>query len=219
MASRPADRPAAEAWGRALRRAATPWSKRLTVGAAIALVLIAVAALSQLSWNGDAVRLPRLQSVPEITVLRKDRVLSLSNTLPLRVGDRVAIACDISADEPAIVLWLDAAGQLHRLEPSRVLVDQLDRVTYPPLNQWMPLEPPAGTEMVFVCRGTAPSDAELNECFTVGQSPPRLPAANYLTLKRGRVVIAGPLKPASDEAHSVATVQNTVEQINRSLGR
>jgi hypothetical protein len=162
---------------------------------------------------------PVLQSAPEITVFRNDRVFDLSNVLPLRAGDRVAVACDISPGEPAVILWLDAAGQLQKLRPDRAVVERVDRLTYPATNEWMPLSPRDGTEMVFFCRGEPPADDAVNECFIIDQALPQLPSKNYLTLRRGRVSIGGPLEPGSPEANSVARTRSAMEQINRRLSR
>ena len=139
--------------------------------------------------------------------------------LPLRSDDQIAIRCDISAGKPATVLWLDTAGLLRQLAPDRALVERLDRLTYPGVNKWMPLGSPGGTEMLFFCRGVPPPDEKLKDCFTIGQSPPQLPPANYLTLRRDRVAVGGPLDPESTEAKSVAAAQATVEQINERLRR
>jgi hypothetical protein len=83
----------------------------------------------------------------------------------------------------------------------------------------MPLPPRDGTEMVFFCRGEPPADDVVNDCFTVDQALRQLPSLNYLTLRRGRVSIGGPLVPGSSEANSVAGAQSAMEQINRRLSR
>jgi hypothetical protein len=160
-----------------------------------------------------------LQSAPEITVLRNDRIFDLSNVLPLRAGDRVAVACDISPGEPAIIMWLDAAGRFQKLKPARAVVERVDRLTYPASNEWMPLAPHDGTEMVFFCRGEPPADDVVDNCFTFDQALPQLPSLNYLTLRRGRVSIGGPLEAGSPEANSVDGVKSAMEQINRRLSR
>jgi hypothetical protein len=221
LAADPRDRPHADQLAAQLERVAFPWRRRSAVAAAMVLILC----VGALWWQRREVtpekvaQQPVLQSAPEITVFRNDRVFDLSNVLPLRAGDRVAVACDISPGEPAVILWLDAAGQLQKLRPDRAVVERVDRLTYPATNEWMPLSPRDGTEMVFFCRGEPPADDAVNECFIIDQALPQLPSKNYLTLRRGRVSIGGPLEPGSPEANSVARTRSAMEQINRRLSR
>ena len=98
-------------------------------------------------------------------------------------------------------------------------MERVDRLTYPATNEWMPLSPGDGTEMVFFCRGELPANDVVNDCFTVDQALPQLPSLNYLTLRRGHVSIGGPLEPGSSEANSVARTRSAMEQINRCLSR
>jgi hypothetical protein len=221
LAPDPRDRPNADQLAAQLERVAFPWRRRSVAAAATVLILC----VGAFWWQHREVttekvaQQPVVQSAPEITVIRNDRVFDLSNVLPLRAGDRVAVACDISPGEPVVILWLDAAGQLQRLRPERTAVERVDRLTYPATNEWMPLSTPDGTEMVFFCRGQPPRDDGVNDCFIVDQALLQLPSVNYLTLRRGRVSTSGPLIPGSPEAKSVADAKLAMEQINRRLSR
>ena len=219
LAADPRNRPAVDQWAAALDRAASPWRRRLTAAVAVTLLLVTGIALWQLSGADPDDGAPQLvlQSAPEITVLRNDRIFDLSNVLPLRAGDRVAIACDISPGEPAIIMWLDATGRLQKLKPARAVIERVDRLTYPASNEWMPLATHGGTEMVFFCRGEPPADDVVDDCFRVDQVLAQLPSVNYLTLRRGRVSVGGPLEAGSPEANSVDDVKSAMEQINRRL--
>ena len=78
------------------------------------------------------------------------------------------------------------------------------------------LEPPEGTELIFFCRDGQIADDELRACFPVGTPLPRLPARNWLTLRRHEVTTEGPLHGIPNE---ILDVEKIMKEINRKLRR
>jgi hypothetical protein len=136
-----------------------------------------------------------VHSVPKITVGNRN----LSNVVPLHTGDRIAITCNLSQGEKAIMLWFNAAGELHSYSPVRDVADNVDRMVYPAPHEEMLLQPPEGTEMVFFCRGEAVSDDDLRACFPMDRPLPPIPSRDEPPSARGRESEA---QTASDERHA-----------------
>lgn len=173
LACNPAERPAPGDWADELERAARQGGPGLWAGIAVVIGLMAGGGwwwYSRTQVDQADVQ-ASLHSPPEITVIRHDEVFALSNVLPLRTGDRLAITCDVSSGESAVALWFDAAGKLHRLSYSRDLVRTFDRLTYPGPNRWTKLQPPAGTEIIIFCRGEPVDDELIDACFPIGEPP------------------------------------------------
>jgi hypothetical protein len=201
----------------ALERASAPWYASRTAPVAAAVIL---ACLGWLLWRGGlwetgpADSNNVVHSVPEITVYSADGPRNLSNVLPLRTGDRIAVKCRVSQGQQATILWFNSAGELQPLKPVRDVAGEVDLLTYPGPYGFRALEPPGGTEMIFFCRGEA-ADDDMRACFPNGVPP--LPEQNWLTMIRSKVEIWGPLK--SDVKEETVAVAAVMKDIDRKLRR
>ncbi|HEV3005483.1 MAG TPA: hypothetical protein VGX78_13540 [Pirellulales bacterium] len=189
---------------------------------AIIVLLVVLVAIETVEWftsrpvdDGRAVVL----SIPTMTVVRNNEPVTLSNVLPLRTGDRFAISCNVHPDEPVILLWFDAGGQLRVLSPDRRKVDEVDGLFYPGWNRFTQADGPEGTDLIFVCRGAAPAEEKLRACFPVGQPPPAIPPNLLLRLSRRELERSGPLEPRSDAAAQVDRAEQFIRQIDGRLRR
>src|SRR5262249_5115939 len=151
---------------------------------ALAAICAGLFWLSQFGMSNHVDDQNAVQSVPAIEIFSADGIRNLSNELPLQTGDRVAIWCDISRGHDATMLWFNAAGELKRLSPVREVFEKVDRLYYPARHRPVALEPPEGTELIFFCRAGKITDEELQACFPVGTPLSRLPAQNWLILRR-----------------------------------
>jgi serine/threonine protein kinase len=222
LACDPAQRPPPADWADMLDRAVRHRRLRAAWALAVAVILVALAGgwwwhAGQENDSPDTQVL--LHSPPEITVIRHDEVFALSNVLPLRTGDRLAITCDVSSGEEAVALWFDAAGRLQRLPYARDLVRTFDRLTFPGPNRWTKLEQAAGTEVIVFCRGKPVNDDLIDACFPIGEPPPAIPPHNYLTLKRSRVLVDGPRETAVAEPEEIGRMRTLLKKIDRDLSR
>jgi serine/threonine protein kinase len=216
LATDPGQRPRAAVLAAELERASRP---PITCRAAAVIAVASMAGIALLAdWHALRVKDESpppsvVHSIPQITV---DGNRNLSNVLPLRTGDRISIACNISEGETAIMLWFNAGGDLRQGEPARDLADKVDRMVYPATHEDIVLESPEGTDLIFFCRGRPVSDAELLACFPMGKPPPVLPTQNFLELQRGQVSIRGPLESSAipGEIHQV---EGLMKDINRAL--
>jgi len=216
LAAHPHDRPTAEALADALERASRSWITRRRAFGGLATILAIVALFS--IWSEITEQPPPppasvVHSIPKLTI---DGTRNISNVVPLRTGDRIAVSCNISQGEQAIMVWFNAAGQLKQFSPVRDVAANIDRMVYPAPHEEIPLTAPEGTDMIFFCRGQPISESDLNACFPVGDPPPPLPAHNYLELLRGEVTLQGPHdKLASRSEFNPA--ETMMKNINRSL--
>jgi eukaryotic-like serine/threonine-protein kinase len=201
---------------RASRSGLVPW-----VTAAVLVLLLGVGAI--FTWQRDsrdsnlATATDIIHSTPVISVYRREGIRTLSNELPLKNGDHISIACNISRGHQAIMLRFNSAGELKMFTPVRDVVDSLDRLVYPTPHGSISLEPPVGTEMVFFCRGEPVDFEDLLGCFPKDQAIPVLPSHNWLTLQRQAVKIEGPLK--SGVPDEIVKVEGLMKDINRKLKR
>jgi hypothetical protein len=156
-----------------------------------------------------------VQSVPAIEIFSSEGIRNLSNELPLQTGDRVAIWCDVSRGHRATMLWFNAAGELKTFAPVREVFEKVDRLFYPARDSSIALEPPEGTDLIFFCREGQITDEELQACFPVGTPLPRLPAQNWLTLRRHEVTKEGPLSGIPPK--EISEVEESMKEINRKL--
>jgi len=168
---------------------------------------------SQLQEDAASKPASIVHSVPKITI---DGNRTISNVVPLNNGDRIAISCNISQGETAIMLWFNAAGELNVLTPLRDVAANVDRMVYPAPHEEITLSPPEGTDMIFFCRGGPTSESDLDACFPVGKPPPPLPAQNYLELQRGEVSLQGPHEKSASRSE-INLVETMMQDINRSL--
>jgi tRNA A-37 threonylcarbamoyl transferase component Bud32 len=215
LAAEPASRPSSSAMAGVLERASGSWFAPRVAVAMVAAVLVG---LGFLLWRKgrsepDSVEGGNVvHSVPEISVLGSDGPRKLSNVLPLRTGDRIAVVCRVSQGQRATILWFHSGGKVELLEPARDVARQVDHLTYPTPHQWVALPPPAGTEMIFFCRGV-PAGDDLEAWFPNGVSVPALPEQNWLRLIRSEVDIEGPLKSGvTDEVVAVEAVMKTIDR-------
>ena len=216
LAADPNQRPTAEALGTMLHGAARRRA-RLRTAAAVVTVCLACISLYRL-WSGSHEATVReatsiVHSVPKVTV---DGIRHLSNVLPLRNGDRITIACNISQGEQAKMLWFNAAGELHVYSPQRDVADRVDRMVYPAPHEEITLRSPKGTDLIFFCRGELVSDGKLRTCFPIGRPLDPLPSQNHLELQRGDVALHGPLG-RSTIPREIHQVETAMKDINRFL--
>jgi serine/threonine protein kinase len=217
LAQDPNDRPAVEALADALERASRRWFTRRVAIATVAVALICAGLYFSMAEPGEHQLVEDssvVQSIPAIEVFNPDGIRTLSNELPLQTGDRVAIWCDISQGHRATMLWFNAAGELKTLSPVREVFEKVDRHYYPARNRSIALEPPEGTDLIFFCRDGRITDDELQACFLVGTPLPRLPAQNWLNLRRHEVTVEGPLTGIPAE---IVEVEEIMKKINRKL--
>jgi serine/threonine protein kinase len=220
LAANPADRPTPEVLANVLQRASRRWSSPPFVAALVAMIL---ASGGLYLWLRDSREPPAVEnanvihSVPTINVFHRDGMRTLSNDLPLRTGDRVAVWCSMSQGHEAIVLWFNAAGELKTFSPVHDVADKVDRLVYPAPHRSISLEPPEGTDMIFFCRGGPVADDEVRACFPLGIVVPPLPAQNWLTLLRSEVKIEGPMK--SEVPDEIVRIEGMLKQIERQLRR
>ena len=217
LSADPAARPSSKELAESLQRASRRWSAAAVISAIVVAVLVG---LWLPLWQGELWRPSSeegrdiIHSVPEISVLSNDGPRNLSNVLPLQTRDRMAVQCRISQGQQATILWFNSAGELKTLEPVREPAGQVDYLTYPAPHRYEALKAPAGTEMIFFCRGEA-VDEDLRGCFPKGAAVPRLPEQNWLTLIRSKVDIQGPLK--SGVADETIAVEAIMKEIDRKL--
>jgi serine/threonine protein kinase len=215
LAADPGSRPAPDALADNLRRATRRWITP-RVAAGVAAAALACIAIFWSLWDQDDTANGTASVVHSIPTITVDRNRNLSNVLPLHTGDRIAVSCNISQGERAIMLWFDAAGELKQFEPARDVAEKVDRMVYPAPHDDFVLGPPEGTDLIFFCRGGPVPETELQKCFPVGKPPPLLPAQNYLELLRSVVETRGPLERSAipGEIHQVETL---MKDINRAL--
>jgi serine/threonine protein kinase len=217
LAADPSQRPAPDVFADELLRA----SRRRLTPRFVAGVIVAAAICAGLFWLAKIGRSNRIddqnavQSVPAIEIFRPDGIRNLSNELPLQTGDRVAIWCDISRGHDATMLWFNAAGELKRFSPVREVFEKVDRLYYPARHRSIALEPPEGTELIFFCRSGKITEEELQACFPVGTPLARLPAQNWLILRRFEATIEGPLSGVLPQ--EISAVEEVMKDINRKL--
>lgn len=218
LAADPADRPAPHLLADDLRRASRQWVNTRGAVAIAALVCVTVGmVLWQLVFTDDPPidNVNIIHSTPMINIFRRDGVRTLSNELPLRTGDRLTVSCNISRGHDAVVIWLNAAGEVKQLQPIRDVADKIDRLVYPAPRRSFGLEPPEGTEIFFFCRGQPISDDELNECVPRGTAIPILPPHNWVRLQRSETTVEGPLK--SDVPDEIARIEEILKETDRRL--
>ena len=219
LAADPARRPAPEVLADELLRASRRRIARRVIAWGIAVAALGIcffwlAGLGDAESDGD---LNAIQSVPAIEVYSPESIRHLSNELPLQTGDRIAIWCDVSRGHRATMVWFNAAGELKTFSPVREVFEKVDRLFYPARNRSMVLEGPEGTDLIFFCRDGQISETQLQACFPIGRPLPRLPAQNWLALRRHEVTIEGPLNgPLPRE---IVEVEESMKDINRKLRR
>lgn len=216
LSANPNHRPTADVFAATLQRASRRWIIRIPVGTIAAIVLVGCALVwAWIEYGENVIPKPPsiVHSVPRITV---DGIRNLSNVVPLRTGDRIAISCNISPGEKATLLWFNAAGELSVHSPIRDITDKVDRMVFPAPHEELTLEPPEGTDMLFFCRGEPVSADVLRDSFPIGTPPPRLPSHNYLELLRGELTLHGHLE-RTNIASEIHQVETTMKEINRQL--
>lgn len=217
MAAVPAERPAPQSLAEDLQRATQRViSRRMVVGALMTAVVAGAAAYVQFNRTRETETVTVLHGTPTVSVFRRDGARILSNELPLRTGDRLAVWCNISRGHEAIVLWFNPQGELKKLTPVRDVADKVDRMVYPAPRKTFSLEAPEGTELVFFCRNGNATDEELRACFPT-TSGATLPPLNWLTLLRSEVKVEGPLP--DDVPDAIVQIEGTMKQIDRQLRR
>src|SRR5262249_18783026 len=127
----------------------------------------------------------------------------------------INITCEVGPGEDAVVLWFDAAGQLHQFSPARNLVGHVDRLIYPAQNKWARLEPPEGTEVYLFCRGPDVPDDKVKRCFTIGAPLPKLPPLTWVWAKRDQMTVEGHYEEA--ETAAIARTTEIIQKIERDL--
>ena len=217
LAADPNERPSADALADALERASRPWITRRVALAVVIAVLAGIGLFglwSELHENTAPQTASIVHSIPKIMIDGGTR--SISNVVPLNTGDRIAIFCNMSQGETAVMLWFNAAGELKQYSPVRDVAANIDRMVYPEPHEEATLAPPEGTDMIFFCRGGPISEDELKACFPVGRPPPPLPAQNYLELQRGDVALQGPHEKSASRSEFIPA-ETMMKDINRSL--
>lgn len=220
LAASPADRPAPHLFADELKRASRRWMSTRRLAAIAALIVFTAAMMLGLfvfldDAPNDSVAV--LHSTPTVSIFRRDGVRTLSNELPLRTGDRLAVSSNFSRGQAAVVIWFDTAGELKQLQPMRDVVDKIDRLIYPAPRKSFALDTPEGTEMFFFCRGQPISDDDLKECFPRREDIPILPPHNWVTLQRSETKVEGPLK--SDVPDEIVQLEGKMKEIDRQLRR
>jgi hypothetical protein len=219
MAAEPAERPAAENLAKELLRASRRWvTPRIAAGIIVVAALgVGLFQIAELGEREPAEDLNSVQSVPTLEIFHPDGIRTLSNEIPLQTGDRLAVWCDVSQGHRATMYWFNAAGELKTFVPVREVVEKVDRLFYPARHRSVVLEPPEGTELIFFCRDGQITEDELQSCFPIGTPLPRLPAQNWLTLRRHEVTIEGQL--TGTPAEEIRQVEEAMKEINRKLRR
>jgi hypothetical protein len=190
------------------------------VAAIMGLIVVTVGViLWQFAFIDDAPadNITILHSTPTVSIFRRDGVRTLSNELPLRTGDRLAVSSNFSRGQEAVVIWFDTAGEMKQLQPMRDVADKIDRLIYPAPRRSFSLDTPEGTEMFFFCRGQPISDNELKESFPRREDIPILPPHNWVTLQRSETKVEGPLK--SDIPDEIVQLEGKMKEIDRQLRR
>jgi serine/threonine protein kinase len=228
LAFEPAERPTADDLARQLTRLAKRRRRLRRDVTAVVVLLAALVAIETIGWfsgrgakpaaetkvdDGRAV----LLSVPTMTVVRHNEPVNLSNVLPLRTGDRFSISCNVQPDEPLILLWFDAKGELRLLGADRRKVDEVDGLFYPGWNRFERATGSEGTVLIFACRGVAPAEEEIRACFPLGQPAPAIPDNLLLRLSRRTFERDGPLEPGSEAAGQVDRAEQFMSQIDERL--
>ncbi|HWB09941.1 MAG TPA: serine/threonine-protein kinase [Pirellulales bacterium] len=230
LAIEPAQRPTADELARQLERLAKRRPKMRRDVMTVVILLAALVAIETVGWflgrrakpaaeskvdDGRAV----LLSVPAMTVVRRNEPVNLSNVLPLRTGDPISISCSVQPDEPLVLLWFDAQGELRILSADRRKVDEVDGLFYPGWNRFEPAAGSEGTDLIFACRGVAPAESEIRGCFPLGQPAPPIPENLLLRLSRRTFDRDGPLEPQSEAARQVDRAEQFIRQIDDRLRR
>ena len=215
LAQDPAARPTAAQCARRLGLA----TKRLpALRTKAALIVILLVALLVMELVGRRSKKSIVLSVPDVIVLRDNVPVNLKSVLPLRTGDEIMTRFVVAPGEEVTTVWLDAAGQVHRLDTDRAPDEEVDRIRYPARDHFALATEPEGTDMIFVCRGTRISDGDLQACFL--DRPPPIPDQVFLQLQRlSEVVPMGPIPPHSEAAAQVAKAEEHMRAIDARLRR
>jgi len=219
LAADPARRATAEVFADDLLQATRHWSAAGVMVAILAVVFVVGGVIAWSQWPDEdqpAASAAVVHAEPIVRVLRDAEEFALSNKLPLHTGEQIKVTCEVGPGEDAVVLWFNAAGELHQIEPGRDLVGHVDLLTYPAQNKWTRLEPPAGTELFLFCRGPRLPDEKVNKCFPIGMPLPHLPALNYIWAKRDQMTVEGPYKSEVDST-TIARTKEIIQKIEREL--
>lgn len=197
-----------------------------TVVVVIAVLLMALVGISMLSVVSEFMR-PSRQSLdrtvvltlPDVMVVRSNQVVNLKTVLPLRTGDLLSMTFLIAPKEDVSVVWLDAAGHARILKTSRTSTDEVDRIQYPDSNRPIQIDGPEGTDIIFVCRGSPPTEQQLLDSFP-SEPPPEIPDHVFIQLQRmSQIESMGPISPHGEAADKVAALEVYLRKIDTDLRR
>jgi serine/threonine protein kinase len=120
------------------------------------------------------------------TLLVADSAKKLAGFMPLRVGDKVELNCDVPRGFQAALFLLDTTGEVQELTPLHVgKAGAFDRLRFPANGMWQ-MDGPPGTVLFLVCanRGVRPVLDEVRALLQEGEKPSPLPtpSENFLML-------------------------------------
>jgi predicted Ser/Thr protein kinase len=197
MATQPEDRYArAEDMAGDLQRYLRRPKQFLVIGAAAALLMMVAFGLFYF-WprtGPPAAALPAARQ-PLVTLIQRavrgksslftpSNPSELARQVPLRIGDKVELTCEIPRGFQASAFLLDTAGNLQELTPLQTNpVGDLDRIRFPAAGVWQ-VEKPAGTALFLVCanRQTRPRLEDIKQMIEKSGKPAPLPVPAELFL-------------------------------------
>jgi len=173
--------------------------------------------------NASQPTAPQPESLQDvIRVHLPDRVLPVSESIPLLSGDSIRVICDVPHDLTTYIWWFDSEGNLTRLQPlKRNPGKTTDRVLYPDgtSSDVVSVAGSPGTELILVTTTRSNGvDAGLVRSL-LGNTPlPVIPPNVYLLMNSSRVEVctrSGTDRPrAPGEAGYDVTVQ-TEDRLDR----
>jgi hypothetical protein len=196
MATQPQDRYArAEDMAVDLQRYLRRPKQLLVLGAAAGLLMVAFGLFYFWPRPGPpAAALPPARQ-PLVTLIQRavrgksslftpSNPSELARQVPLRVGDKLELTCEIPRGFQASAFLLDTAGNLHELTPLQTNpVGDLERIRCPAAGVWQ-VEKPAGTALFLVCanRHTKPRLEDVRQMIQESGKPGPLPVPAELFL-------------------------------------
>lgn len=230
MAVNPADRYAqADDMARELERLSRPAGSRLLPILAVVLLVGVGLTAWALSRPGGLLPTTAAPSEPEPQYLLQvngQPLGALTRPVPLRVGDRLKIRCDVPRGLQPALFWLDTEGGLE--EPPGVEVisaEPFTHLTYPESAQVVKLKQPAasGSVLALVCAGREkPRLEDVHAMWREARHAAKLDSGRLPLLPRETVLVLGrdQVRPLSrdrgdwgrPEQDALATVEDCLVQ-------
>jgi hypothetical protein len=157
-----------------------------------------------------------------VRVWQETRYTDVADSLPLQNGDEVQVVAEVAPGLHAALFLFNSAGELERLA-AVTPGEQTQTLRYPPdAGKSVPLEGPAGTEVVLVCgrRDRPVSLEELRGVWGEAGRWPELAGQTLLGLERDRVVVVAGGRgfgAAQDRADPEGEVRRRLETLREAL--